>query len=79
MMLTPDNSPWLANVDVPVELVLSFFFLFIFLGSHPWHMEVPRPGVQVRVTAAGLYHSHINAGSEPHLQPTPQLTSTLDP
>ena len=29
--------------------------------------------------AAGLYQSHTNAGSEPHLQPTPQLTAMLDP
>jgi len=28
---------------------------------------------------ASLCHSHSNAGSEPHLQPTPQLTATLDP
>ena len=30
-------------------------------------------------TAAGLHHSHSNAGSELHLQPTPQLMATLDP
>ena len=29
--------------------------------------------------AAGLHHSHNNVGSEPHLQPTLQLTATLDP
>ena len=28
---------------------------------------------------AGLHHSHSNAGSELCLQPTPQLTATLDP
>ena len=22
------------------------FFLFVFLGPHAWHMEVPRPGVE---------------------------------
>ena len=25
---------------------LTFFFFFVFLGPHLWHMEVPRPGVQ---------------------------------
>ena len=29
--------------------------------------------------AAGLSHSHSNAGSEPHLPPTPQLTAMPDP
>ena len=36
-------------------------------------MEVPRLGVPIGATAAGLHHSHSNMGSEPHLQPTPQL------
>ena len=30
-------------------------------------------------TAAGLCHSHSNAGSELHVRPTPQLTATPDP
>ena len=33
----------------------------------------------IRAVAAGLRHSHSNAGSEPYLEPTPQLTATLDP
>ena len=32
---------------------------------------------QIRAVAAGLHHS--NAGCEPCLQTTPQLTATLDP
>ena len=28
--------------------------------------------------AAGLHHSHSSVGSKPCLQPTPQLTATLD-
>ena len=34
---------------------------------------------QIRGTAASLHHSHSNAGSKPHLPPTPQLTATVDP
>ena len=34
---------------------------------------------QIRAAAAGLHHSHSNAGSEPYLQPTPQLMATPDP
>ena len=33
----------------------------------------------VRAVDAGLCQSYSNARSEPHLQPTPQLTATLDP
>ena len=34
---------------------------------------------QIGATAASLCHSHSNVGSEPHLQPTAQLTATPDP
>ena len=33
----------------------------------------------IEAVAAGLRQSHSNARSEPSLQPTPQLTATLDP
>ena len=33
----------------------------------------------IGAVAAGLRKSHSNLGSEPYLQPTPQLTATLDP
>ena len=54
-----------------------FFGLFVCLGLHPQHMEVPRLGVGA--AAAGLRHSHSHLGSEPGLQPTPQLTAAPDP
>ena len=54
-------------------------FFFVFLGSHPWHMEVPRLEVESELQAASLLHSHSNMGSEPCLQPTSQLTAMLDP
>uniref|UniRef100_A0A8D1SYM9 Cathepsin L n=1 Tax=Sus scrofa TaxID=9823 RepID=A0A8D1SYM9_PIG len=34
---------------------------------------------QIQATAPGLRHSHSNAGSKPHLQPTPQLMAMPDP
>ena len=34
---------------------------------------------QIGASAAGLHHRHSNAGSEPCLRPTPQLTAMLDP
>ena len=33
----------------------------------------------IGAAAAGLHHSHSNAGSELHLQPTPQLHQILNP
>ena len=33
---------------------------------------------QIRAVATGLCYSHINARSEPHLQPTPQFMATPD-
>ena len=71
---------------------LLLLLLLLFLGPLPWHMEVPMLGVKSELqlpaytTATAtqdpshicnLHHS--NAGSELRLQPTPQLTATLDP
>ena len=33
---------------------------------------------QIGAEATGLCHSHSNAESEPHLQPTPELTAMPD-
>ena len=30
---------------------LFFFFFLVFLGPHLWHMEAPRPGVEVQLPA----------------------------
>ena len=46
-----------------------------FLGPLPRHLEARG---QIGATAAGLRRSHSNAGSEPSLRPTPQLTATPD-
>ena len=42
----------LSIVIVKQRILFYFFFffgLFVFLGLHPWHMEVPRLGVQLEV------------------------------
>ena len=33
----------------PLKLYCNFFFFFVFLGLHPWHMEVPRLGVKLEL------------------------------
>ena len=57
--------------------LLNFFLSFcLFL----WAAPAAYGGSQARgrIGAAGLRQSHSNAGSEPCLQPTPQLTATPD-
>ena len=56
-----------------------FFFLFFFLGPHPWHMEVPRLEIELELQlpdyatatwnlslVCDLHHSSCNAGSLTH-------------
>ena len=91
---TPNYQHFKSVRDVPVFLSLhrtcsfSFFlspplsFFFFFLGPHPWHMDIPRIGVELeshQPTAPGLHHSHSNARSKSCLQPTPQLRAMQDP
>ena len=67
-------------------LFFKFFFFFLFFsffffwgGAAPMAYGGPQARGRIGAVAAGLCHSHSSAGSEPHLQPTPQLTATLDP
>ena len=61
------------------------FYLFIYLFglfAISWATPVAYGGSQARgpigAVATGLRQSHSNAGSEPRLQPTPQLMATPD-
>ena len=62
---------------------LVFFFLFVcflpFLGPLPWQYGGSQARGPVGAVATGLHQSHSNAGSEPRLRPTPQLTAAPDP
>ena len=61
----------------------SFFFFFFCLFAFPRAAPMAYGDFQARgpigAVATGLHQSHSNAGSEPHLQPTPQLMATPDP
>ena len=62
------------------EEEVSFFFLVFFAFSRA--AFVAYGGSQARgligAVAAGPYHSYSNSGSNPRLQPTPQLMATPD-
>ena len=68
LRMSPDEVKELILLNlypcVHVFLMFSLFFLFffVFLGPHPQHMEVPRPGVELEL----------------QLQPTPEITATPD-
>ena len=42
---------------------ISFWFCFLFLGSYPWHVEVPRLGVESEL----LLLAYTTATATPHL------------
>ena len=64
--------------------VFLFIYLFIYfcLFAISWPAPAAYGGSQprglIRAVVSGLHQSHSNAGSEPHLQPTPQLTAMPD-
>ena len=62
-------------------LIYLFIYLFIFVFSRaaPEAYGGSQARGPIGAVAAGLHQSHSNAGSEPRLQPAPQLTATLDP
>uniref|UniRef100_A0A8W4FMI7 Dynein axonemal heavy chain 8 n=1 Tax=Sus scrofa TaxID=9823 RepID=A0A8W4FMI7_PIG len=60
-----------------------FFFFFVFFFAISWAASAAYGDSQARgpigAVATGLLQSHSNKGSEPRLQPTPQLMATPDP
>ena len=67
-------------METPFALfIYLFIYLAFFFRATPAAYGSYQAMGQIGTAAAGLHHSHSNAGSEPHLQPTPQLTATPDP
>ena len=70
----------LENFFISPSILLLFFFCLFAIS---WAAPVAYGGSQTRgpigAVAASLHQSHSNLGSEPPLQPTPQLTATPDP
>ena len=71
----PPYATGVALKKTPQNL-FSYLFLFVFL-PFSWAAPTAYGGSQARgligAAATGLRQSHSNAGSEPRLQPTPQL------
>ena len=59
--------------------IINLFFFFGFSRAAPAAYGGSQARGLIRAVAASLRHSHSNARSEPHLQPTPQLMAMLDP
>lgn len=58
--------------------ICNFQLLFFFFRVAPLAYVSSQARGQIGAVAAGLHHSQSNAGFEPHLQPTPQLTAMPD-
>ena len=56
-----------------------FFFVFCLFRAAPAAYGGSQSRGPTGATAAGLHHSHSSAGSEVHLQPSPQLMVMPDP
>ena len=68
--------------DVYILFLLNCIYLhrsisFLHFRATPLAYGSSQARDGIRAVAAGLCHS--NMGPEPHLQPTPQLTTTPDP
>ena len=83
--LLPYETKRKPEVILKPDDILFFFNLFIFCHFLPFLGPLPTlyGGFQARgligAVVTSLRQSHSNAGSEPRLWPTPQLTATLDP
>ena len=60
-------------------ILFSFFVFFAFSRATPSAYGSSQARGLIGAVAASLNQSHSNAGSEPRLRPTPQLTATPDP
>ena len=59
-------------------IYLFFFWLFAFATASPAAYGGSQARGRIGAVATGLRQSHSNVGSEPRLQPTPQLMATPD-
>ena len=80
----PHSLAW-GKISISKKLSFTllrvFVCFFLFMATTVAHGSSQASG-WIRAAASSLHHSHSNAGSKPHLWPTPQLTRqrwTLNP
>ena len=73
-----ENSLWWLHNSAKILKGMELHYLFIYLAAGVAYGSFQARG-QTGAVTAGLCHSHSNARSEPHLQPTPQFMAMLDP
>ena len=70
------------KLSFSIYCLLSFVVVVVVVVAISWAAPAAYGGSQARgrigAVATGLRQSHSNAGSEPRLQPTPQLTAMLE-
>ena len=78
------RNPWFLHfASGPGKSLISLspficLFVCLFRATSAAHKGSQARG-QIGTTSVGLYHSHSNARSDPHLRPTLQLTAMPDP
>ena len=65
--------------DMKSTFIVILFVCFLLLKTAPAVYGGSQARGLIGAIAASLHHSHSNVGSEPHLRPTPQLMTMLDP
>ena len=68
---------FLLNENILNKNLVSIFFFLSRATLAAYGSSWAKGGI--RSVVACLHHSHSNTGSEPGLQPTPQLTAMPDP
>ena len=58
---------------------ILFYFILVFFRAAPAAYGGSQARGLIGAVAASLHQSHSKAGSELHLQPTPQFMATPDP
>ena len=67
-----------SNISLSLSIFLSISIYLLFFRAASTAYGSSQARGHIGAVAAGLHHSHSNAGSEPRLRPTPQLMATPD-
>ena len=71
--------PWVNFIFIFIIIIIIIICLFAISWAAPMAYGGSQARGRIGAVAIGLHQSHSNEGSEPRLQPTPQLTAMLDP